>query len=238
MGRGSPLPFWVEWGEFGLQQGIQHPQGSQRLLERSESVCERSQLSMFVLELHCFLFSILCSFFFPCKHFSHSAQELIKPLGKHSADVKVKNSQAIHSKPSAENDLSRTIYGECKKYWKCSWIVGNVLIPKEQEKGKWSGLDTAEICAVHCRTWGHEHSLPCPAEHCWLSREASKAVLHLWLPYKDEVVCALICIPRVINSWTPTQAIFGLYWKYNLQKFKPPQKPKPKPTDLLEKRHS
>lgn len=58
-----------------------------------------------------FLFSILCSFFLPCKHFSHAAQELIKPPNKHSTDVKVKNSQAIHNKPSAENNLSK-LFGE------------------------------------------------------------------------------------------------------------------------------
>lgn len=91
--------------------GIQHPQSSQRWLETSESVCDYSQLNMFVLETHCFLFSILCSFFLPCKHFSHAAQELIKPPNKHSTDVKVKNSQAIHNKPSAENNLSK-LFGE------------------------------------------------------------------------------------------------------------------------------
>lgn len=101
--------------EFDLQayihHGIQHPQGSQQLLEISESVYEYSQMNMFVLEMHCFLFSILCSFFLPCKHFSHSAQELIKTPSKHSTDVKVKNSQAIHNKPSAENNLSK-LFGE------------------------------------------------------------------------------------------------------------------------------
>lgn len=66
---------------------------------------------MFVLEMHCFLFSILCSFFLPCKHLSHSTQELIKPPNKHTADVKVKNSQAIHNKPSAEDNLSE-LFGE------------------------------------------------------------------------------------------------------------------------------
>lgn len=66
---------------------------------------------MFVLETRCFLFSILCSFFLPCKHLSHSAQELIKPPNKHSTDVRVKNSQAIHNKPSAEDNLPE-LFGE------------------------------------------------------------------------------------------------------------------------------
>lgn len=37
------------------------------------------------------------------------------------------------------------------------------------------------------------------------------------------VVCGLIYIPRAINGQTPTQAIFGLHGKSNLQKFKPPK---------------
>lgn len=116
MPRGSQLHFWLSelsliCRHYTRTNCIQHLQGSQRSLEISETVCECSQLNIFVLEMHCFLFSILCSFFLPCKHFSHSAQELIKPPSKHSTDVKVKNSQAIHNKPSAENNLSKLFGG-------------------------------------------------------------------------------------------------------------------------------
>ena len=63
----------TERDEFDLRayihHGIQHPQGSQRSLHISESVCEYSQLNMFVLEMHCFFFSILCSLFFSLQTF-------------------------------------------------------------------------------------------------------------------------------------------------------------------------
>lgn len=112
--RGSQLHFWLS--KMSLICGYTYIMESSihRVVSdgwKSLSVFESSQLNMFVLETHCFLFSILCSFFLPCKHFSLSAQELIKPPSKHSTDVKVKNSQAIHNKPSAENHLSK-LFGE------------------------------------------------------------------------------------------------------------------------------
>lgn len=133
---------------------------------------------MFVLEMHCFLFSILCSFFLPCKHFSHSAQELIKPPSKHSTDVKVKNSQAIHNKPSAENNLSKLFGENLRSNENAQRYLGRFWLPKIMKGPNdmfWIQLKPSQLAAG----FGILNSL-------WLLRvEACKPFSHSWLPCKN-----------------------------------------------------
>lgn len=217
------ITLWAVWDEFGLQaqiyHSIQNPQGSQQLLKISVSVCENSQLNMFVLEMHCFLFSILRSFFLPSKHFSHSAQELIKPPSKHSTDVKVKNSQAIHNKPSAENNLSKLFGENLRSNENARRYLGRFRLP-EIMKGPndmfWIQLQPLLLAA--------EFGIINVLWPAMLSTGGS-VLKHISLFHVPDyptrmcslgIVHGLIYIPRAINGQTPTRAVFRLNWKSSL----------------------
>lgn len=142
---------------------------------------------MFVLEMHCFLFSILCSFFLPCKHFSHSAQELIKPPSKHSTDVKVKNSQAIHNKPSAENNLSKLFGEKLRSNENAQRYLGRFWIPKIMKRPNdmfWIQLKPLQLTAgfgILNALWAAMLT-----QNWLLSFEAHKPFSHSWLlAYKN-----------------------------------------------------
>lgn len=174
---------------------------------------------MFVLEMHCFLFSILCSFFLPCKHFSHSAQELIKPPSKHSTDVKVKNSQAIHNKPSAENNLSKLFGENLRSNENAQRYLGRFWLPKIMKGPNdmfWIQLKPLQLAAgfgIINALWPAMLSTGCSVlkhvnlfhVHDYPTRTCSLGIVH-----------GLIYIPRATNGQTPTQAVFGLYWKPSL----------------------